>query len=205
MKTRKSKGSPMRIALFNHKGGVSKTTTTFNIGWMLAELGKTVVIVDTDPQCNLTGMVLGYEGGSELEAFYKSHPNQNIRAGLAPVFEARPEPIKPVECVPVPGQPRLLLLPGHIGLAEYEITLGIAQELSGSIQALQNVPGSIVHLIEETSKHHGADYTIIDMSPSLSSINQNLLMTSNFFLVPTSPDFFGDGDRFARSDVTEMA
>ncbi|MHC5720541.1 MAG: ParA family protein, partial [Nostoc sp.] len=38
-----------KIALFNHKGGVSKTTTTFNLGWMLASKGKRVILVDTDP------------------------------------------------------------------------------------------------------------------------------------------------------------
>jgi cellulose biosynthesis protein BcsQ len=38
------------ISLFNHKGGVSKTTTTFNLSWMLAEKGHRVVMVDTDPQ-----------------------------------------------------------------------------------------------------------------------------------------------------------
>ena len=38
-----------RIALFNHKGGVSKTTTTFNLGWMLASKGKKVILVDADP------------------------------------------------------------------------------------------------------------------------------------------------------------
>ena len=43
-----------KIALFNYKGGVSKTTT-FNLGWMLAKKGKIVILVDTDPQCNLTG------------------------------------------------------------------------------------------------------------------------------------------------------
>ena len=53
-----------KIAFFNHKGGVSKTTTTFNLGWMLAEKGKRVIIVDTDPQCNLTGMALAKESGS---------------------------------------------------------------------------------------------------------------------------------------------
>jgi cellulose biosynthesis protein BcsQ len=41
-----------KIALFNHKGGVSKTTTTFNLGWILAEHGNRVVLVDADPQCN---------------------------------------------------------------------------------------------------------------------------------------------------------
>ncbi len=38
-----------QIALFNHKGGVSKTTSTFNLGWMLAKKGKKVIIVDCDP------------------------------------------------------------------------------------------------------------------------------------------------------------
>jgi chromosome partitioning protein len=36
------------ICLFNHKGGVSKTTTTFNLGWALARLGKKVLLVDLD-------------------------------------------------------------------------------------------------------------------------------------------------------------
>jgi chromosome partitioning protein len=49
------------ISLFNHKGGVSKTTTTFHLGWMLAEKGFKVVMIDSDPQCNVTGLVLDYE------------------------------------------------------------------------------------------------------------------------------------------------
>jgi len=40
----------IRIALFNHKGGVGKTTLTVNIGDTLADLGKRVLIVDADPQ-----------------------------------------------------------------------------------------------------------------------------------------------------------
>ncbi len=77
-----------------------------------------------------------------------------------------------------------------MGLAEYEVTLGIAQELSGSIQTLQNLPGSISYLFEKTAEKFSADYILIDMNPSLSSVNQNLLMTSDFFILPTVPDFF---------------
>ncbi|MEG3859252.1 ParA family protein [Microcoleus sp. herbarium12] len=177
-----------KIALFNHKGGVSKTTTTFNLGWMLATKGKKVILVDADPQCNLTGMVLGFSTKEELEGLYKKE--QNIKSGLAPAFESRPKLIEAVDCLPVEGCEGLFLLPGHVGLAEYEVTLGIAQELSGSIQALQNLPGSISYLLQKTADKFEADYILIDMSPSLSSINQNLLMTSDFFIVPTSPDFF---------------
>jgi cellulose biosynthesis protein BcsQ len=70
------------ISLFNHKGGASKTTTTFNLGWMLASKGKKVILVDADPQCNLTGMVLDYRGPSDLEKFYQAESERNIMAGL---------------------------------------------------------------------------------------------------------------------------
>ena len=137
-----------QIALFNHKGGVSKTTTTFNLGWMLADKGKRVIIVDCDPQCNLTGMVLGLrmpilEWTYCLRQFTSQKKVRNIRDGLAPAFESRPVPLEPVVCEQVKGQPNLYLLPGHIGFAEYEVVLGMAQELSSSLVSLQNLPGSM--------------------------------------------------------------
>ena len=178
-----------QIALFNHKGGVSKTTTTFNLGWQLAALGKKVVLVDADPQSNLTGLVLGY-GPSDLEDFYRREPERNLKSGLTPAFESKPERIKPVTCFPVPGRDGLFLLPGHIGLSEFEVTLGIAQELSGSIQTLRNLPGSIPYLLAKTAEKFNADYVLVDMNPSLSSFNQNLLVTSDYFIVPTTPDYY---------------
>lgn len=180
----------IQISLFNHKGGVSKTTTAFNLGWMMAEKGKKVLLVDSDPQCNLTGMVLGYIGASEFSAIYDSEGINNIRDGLSPAFESRPVRIQPVECKTIPGQSNLFLLPGHIRLAEYEVTLGIAQELSTSLVTLQNLPGSLHYLFQITAEKYNADYIIVDMSPSLGSINQNLLMTSDYFLIPMAPDYF---------------
>jgi len=180
----------IQIAMFNHKGGVSKTTTTFHLGWMLASLGKRVLLVDADPQCNLTGLILGYRGEDEFARFYRDEPDRNIRAGLAPAFESQPRGLEPVRCIDVPNVAGLSLLPGHIRLSEYEVTLGIAQELSGTIQTLQNLPGAISALFDLTAAAVSADYILVDMNPSLSSINQNILMTSNYFIVPSSPDFF---------------
>lgn len=180
----------IQISLFNHKGGVSKTTTAFNLGWMLAAKGKKVLLADCDPQCNLTGMVLGFKGSDEFASIYESGGVRNIRDGLAPAFESRPAPIDPVTCEPIDGQPNMFLIPGHIGLAEYEVTLGIAQELSGSLVTLQNLPGSLHHLFRLTALKYNIDYILVDMSPSLGPINQNLLMTSDYFLVPMAPDYF---------------
>jgi cellulose biosynthesis protein BcsQ len=178
------------IALFNHKGGVSKTTTTFNLGWMLAEKGHRVVMIDTDPQCNLTGLVLDYDSAQDFDAFYTKHPNSNIKAGLAPAFESQPRPIEAVECVEVTGRKGLFLVPGHVNLSEYEVTLGIAHELSSSIQALKNLPGAFHYFVTKICEAQKADYVLVDMSPSLGAMNQNFLMTSDLFLVPTAPDYF---------------
>lgn len=178
------------IAFFNNKGGVSKTTTCFNLGWMLAEKGKKVVLVDADPQCNLTGMVLDLSSEDALDTFYTKHPKQNIREALEPAFASRPKPLEAVECVEVVGRKGLFLVPGHVGLSEYEVSLGIAQQLSESVQALKNLPGSFSYLFDLTADYYDADYVLIDLSPGLGSINQNLVMTSEFFVVPTSPDVF---------------
>ncbi|MGF1520148.1 MAG: ParA family protein, partial [Nodosilinea sp.] len=143
------------------------------------------------PQCNLTGMALGEETEDDearIQEIYNTR--SNIKTGLAPAFESQPRAIEAVDCIPVQGRNDLFLLPGHVGFAEYEVTLGIAQELSGSIQALKNLPGSINDLLEKTAAKFDVDYVLIDMSPSLGSINQNLLMISDFFLVPTTADFF---------------
>lgn len=183
-----------QIALFNHKGGVGKTTTTFNLGWMLANKGKKVIIVDCDPQCNLTGMVLGFKDAKRFASMYESDGVTNIRKGLAPAFESRPALIEPVNCESIRGRMDvplfLYLLPGHIGLAEYEVTLGVAQELSGSLVTLQNLPGSLHYLFSKTADKYNADFILVDMSPSLGPINQNLLMTSDYFIVPMFPDYF---------------
>jgi len=83
-------------------------------------------------------------------------------------------------------------MPGHIGLAEYEVTLGIAQELSGSVVTLRNLPGSIRYLIDMTAADSKIDIVMIDMSPSLGAVNQNLLSISDFFIVPMHPDYFSN-------------
>jgi cellulose biosynthesis protein BcsQ len=178
------------VCLFNHKGGVSKTTTAFNLGWMMALKGKRVLLADFDPQCNLTGMVMGYAGLDDLEAIYNGAPPNNVKDGLAPAFESQPREIVAGQCIQVTGNNNLFLLPGHIGLSEYETTLGIAQELSGSLLPLRNLPGSIRFLLDATALKYEIDYVLVDMSPSLGPMNQNLLTTSDHFIVPLHPDYF---------------
>lgn len=178
------------ICLFNHKGGVSKTTTAFNLGWKLAKKGKKVLLADCDPQCNLTGMILGFKGVDDLEKIYTRKPANNIKSALAPVFESQPEALNPAQVFEIPNNENLFLLAGHIGLSEYETTLGVAQELTGSLLPLRNLPGSLRYLLDLTADSIDADYVIVDLSPSLGPLNQNLVSISDYFIVPLHPDYF---------------
>ncbi|BBZ94336.1 AAA family ATPase [Bradyrhizobium diazoefficiens] len=180
---------PPIIAFFNHKGGVSKTTTTFNLGWALADLGKKVLIVDGDPQCNLTGTVLGFDGVDDFEAFYKKNPNANISDALDPVFRGANAPLKPASITRTPNK-NLFLLAGNIALAENETQIAVAVSTSAAIPALQNIPGSICALLRMTAVAEKIDVVLVDMSPSVGALNQCFLMGSDFFIVPTSPDYY---------------
>jgi cellulose biosynthesis protein BcsQ len=160
------------------------------LGWMLAEQGKTVILVDADPQCNLTGMVLDLKGDDALATFYAENPGRNLREALEPAFASRPKPLTAVDCLPVDGRENLFLIPGHVGLAEDEVSLGIAQQLSETVQTLRNLPGSFNYLFDITAEHYEADYVLIDLSPGLGAINQNLVATADYFIMPASPDVF---------------
>lgn len=180
-----------QIAVFNHKGGVAKTTMTFHLGWMLATLGKRVMVVDCDPQCNMTGVFLG-DIDTEDYPFESETPQKpkNIRDAVRPAFESRPYMIEATQLLESESQPGFFLLPGHVGLAEYESQLAVAHELSNTLSALQNIPGALHHAIRKAGEQHNIDYALIDMSPSLGAINQNLFMTSDAFILPMAPDLF---------------
>jgi chromosome partitioning protein len=177
------------IAPFNHKGGVSKTTTAFNLGWAMADHGKRVLIVDGDPQCNLTGTVLGFDGVSDFREFYDKHPNGNISNCLDPIFQGSGSPLTPAT-ITATANPNLFLLAGNIALAENETQISVALSTSSAIPALQNIPGSVCALLRMTAEANKIDAVIVDMSPSVGALNQCFLIGSDYFIVPTSPDYY---------------
>ncbi len=176
-----------RLAVFNHKGGVSKTTSTYNIGWMMSTTSR-VLLVDADPQCNLTGLLLR----DDFERYYLEEPtkNQNLRDGVAPAFSGKPIPINAVDCFTPLRAPNLKLLAGHANLSEWEASLTFAQTASAALATLQNLPGAFAELLRLTEEKYNIDYTMIDMNPGLSAINQNLFLIADGFIIPTNPDPF---------------
>ncbi|MFA5920308.1 MAG: ParA family protein [Methylococcaceae bacterium] len=177
------------ISFFNHKGGVSKTTSVYHLGWMLTKKGKKVLLVDTDSQCNLTLTVIGQDN---YEEFVTTQPQNNIKSGLSAAFEAKPELIKPVKCVQVKNNKNLFLLPGSFEITEYEVQLGVSFQLTHSFTTMKNLPGAFYYLIRRTAEEMGVDIVLIDLNPSLSAINQDLIISSDYFILPTSPDYFSE-------------
>ncbi len=176
-----------RLVVFNHKGGVSKTTTAYNVGWALAEEAR-VLFVDADSQCNLSGLLLN----DDFERYYfdEATKDQNLKDGVAPAFDGKPVPLEAVDCFSPARNENLFLLAGHANLSAYDAALTFAQTSNNAITTLQNLPGAFSELIRLTEERYNIDYTIIDLNPSLSAINQNLFLVSDGFLIPTNPDPF---------------
>lgn len=176
-----------RLVLFNHKGGVSKTTTVYNLGWKLSENYR-VLLVDADPQCNLSSLLLR----DDFEQYYleESTRKHNIKDGVSPAFAGRPIPIAAIDCFSTPRASSLFLLPGHADLSEYDAALTFAQTSSNALTTLQNLPGAFHELIRLVEEKYKIDYTLVDLNPGLSAINQNLFLNCDTFILPTNPDPF---------------
>jgi len=176
-----------RIALFNHKGGVSKTTSVYHLGWMLTNLGKKVLLVDGDSQCNLSILAMGEK---DFESHLEATPENTLKELLKPAFKGQPKLLEAQDAIQVKDNDKLFMIPGSFDLTEYDVALGMSFGFNDSIGTLANLPGSFNYLISQYEEQYNIDYTIIDLNPSLSAINQTLLLTSDYFIVPTACDYF---------------
>lgn len=183
------------ICLFNHKGGVSKTTTTFNLGWSLADRGHKVLLVDLDSQCNLTGLILGYKAvdDEQMGAFYESRQNLTMK----PIVDALINGISPqgffstdTGSLVETGHENLFLLPGHLDVADLDSQISVSLKIASGIPATRNIPGNLPQMLQDVAKQNDVDYVLYDLSPNVGGLNEVILMSSDYFIVPTSPDYF---------------
>ena len=176
------------IELFNHKGGVSKTTTTFHLAWKLTQKNKKVLVVDGDSQCNLTGMFLG----EQFDDYYVDDTTKfmNVKDAVKMAFTGRPQPIEAIDCPAHRKNPNLYIIPGHMDLSEFESSLSLAINSNNAIVTLQNLPGAFYELIKKCCEKYDIDYVFIDMNPGLSAINQTFFAYADAIIVPANPDPF---------------
>lgn len=183
------------ICLFNHKGGVSKTTTTFNLGWALAKKNKKILIVDLDPQCNLTGLVIGYSAleDSYLDIFYNSRDNVTLKQIVSYIIDGKPSSDfleRESGSIISTKNENLFLLPGHLTTSDLDSQITISLKIASWIPATKNIPGDLPKILQLIAEKNNIDYLLYDLSPNIGGLNQVLLMSSNYFIIPTSPDYF---------------
>lgn len=198
------------ISLFNNKGGVGKTTLAYHLSCILADMGKKVLMIDLDPQCNLT--ICGMDSETLHAMWMKEDPfiddyevaKRNMTEEELSNLLSEPRTIhfllKPTE----DGQgdfetlpplynikPNLSLIPGRITINQFESRL--SERWSG---AYQGVPLSIRtisqirHIAENYGTQQGFDFVIIDTSPSLGTLNKVIISTVDGFVIPALPDMF---------------
>jgi len=84
----------------------------------------------------------------------------------------------------------LYLLPGHLDIADLDSQISVSLKIASGIPATRNIPGNLPAILQEIADREGADYIIYDLSPNVGGLNEVILMSSDFFIVPTSPDYF---------------
>ena len=155
------------IAITNHKGGVGKTTSAINIGAGLHSLGKSVLLVDLDPQANLS------------QSLGISSPGRNIYGAIRGEY-----PLEPVEILP-PVAIHFTYV-NRKGLDVIPSTL----DLSGAEIELSGEAGREYILRELIEPLRGSyDYILIDSPPSLGLLTINALTASNEILIPLQAQY----------------
>lgn len=190
------------ISLFNNKGGVGKTTTVFNLSASLAKQGKKVLLIDFDPQCNLSIATIGYaEFAEHLERTEGYLFGRTIRAfaqpSLQPTQSSRIYPTNPKyqrelindEVKTFDGQFLIDVIAGDFWLNSFadDPTVG-TDVVQGSGLYKFLIPFLLVKELEEKGKLY--DYVLIDLPPSFNTLVRSALYCSDYFLVPCTPDSF---------------
>lgn len=178
-----------RLAIFNHKGGVGKTTLTYNIAAALGDINKRVLLIDSDPQCNLTSYLLPDDVVDDLLDNSDSDEGATIWSALKPITEATGEArrIRP-RALPVEN---VWLVPGDIRLSEFESELNEfwSQCLQRKSKGFRGTT-ALSELVNRVSRKWEIDYVFYDCGPNIGPLNRVILLDCDFFIVPVAFDLF---------------
>ena len=144
------------IAVAQHKGGTGKTTTSINIGASLCALGKTVLLIDLDPQASLT-LSLGIDPLEVEKSIHHILIDANV--GIKDAMQKGPIP-------------NLFVVPSHIDLAMVDL------ELAGKIGREKTLHRKLALVKEDF------DFIFIDCPPTLGILTVNALTAADSVLMP---------------------
>lgn len=152
------------IAIANQKGGVGKTTTTINLGACLVQQGKSVLLIDIDPQGNLTE-ALGYTDPNSY-----NHTLTNVMSNII-------QDIPVDDDIILHHDEGMDVIPSNIELSGMDVTLVNAM-------SREQVLKQYVDTIKDKY-----DYILLDCNPSLGMLPINALTTADSVIIPVQAEF----------------
>lgn len=192
-----NKVRPWTLCFFNNKGGVGKTTLACNIASYLARNEKLkVLLVDADPQCNASQLILGSTRAAEVystgqietpEGKIQVHTLKDV---LSPLSAGEPAPSKDFSVVAKEhNRFGIDLLPGHpkVALLEDKLSQNWTSFVGGDLGGVRVTNWNTEFLAEFDGKY---DLVIFDIGPSLGALNRSVLVGVDYFLAPMGCDIF---------------
>lgn len=198
------------ISVFNNKGGVGKTTLTFHLAQALAELGHRTLLIDLDPQCNLTIYGMDEEAlhqiwmaEDDFVSDFKSAQEKLTTKQFGELISQTRSVhflLKPVEdgAADLPSLPpprpladNLDLIPGRLTMHLFEdaVARRWSEVYQGEPLAVRTVTKPR-ELALSYARQFGYEFVIMDTSPSLGTLNRLIISTTDAFLIPCMPDMF---------------
>lgn len=153
------------IAIANQKGGVGKTTTTFNLGVALSHSGRKVLLIDADPQGDLT-TYMGWHNADNLPITLATIMNRCIND----------KDINPEDAI-LHHNEGVDLIPTNLELASMEVSLVNAMSRESTMR----------NCIEDLKSKY--DFILIDCMPSLGMITINALSCADKVIIPVQSEF----------------
>lgn len=169
------------VGLFNNKGGVGKTTTAHNLAFGLANAGYKILLMDLDPQANLS-LACNITPGDDDPSITDVALGTDIQEALHPLAD------------------NLQLLPSHPSLA------GFDTHFAGKARSEYVVQRFLSPYIYNVSGPEAFDMVIIDCPPSLSLISMNAFACMTHVIIPVQMQFFSmAGLQLLGSTIDEWA
>ena len=183
------------FAFINYKGGVAKTTSTYHIGcWLAGIEHKRVLLIDIDPQTNLTFLCASIRDWERrkskigtIREMYKNYQDKKPLDTKKYIWNT------PIRLEGGIYHPRIDLVPCDIDLIGEDIALGQIANNFSSMQALKEAAEQYIRdrsflarAINEVRDQY--DYVLIDCPPNLYLMTENALVASDYYIVTAIPD-----------------
>lgn len=180
------------ISIFNNKGGVGKTTIIWNLAVSLADKGKSVLLIDFDPQCNLSIACLGAEEFSGLLEESEENPfGETLKAFALPYIQQnRMGEVHTFITKTAPKDGVLHIVPGDFWLNKFSDILNVGTDVISGAGLYRFIIPELITKEAENSNEITYDYVLIDLPPSFNTLVRSSLYCSDYFLVPCTPDLF---------------